>query len=65
VESAVVGQRYGKAYGLHYKVRCDAMAHAVWVAEDRRRRRTGIARRRRGPLARRPWPRAERDRRLH
>ncbi|CAD6550097.1 hypothetical protein LMG28727_05093 [Paraburkholderia kirstenboschensis] len=24
VESVVVGQRYGKAYGLHYKVRCDA-----------------------------------------
>ncbi|RDJ99941.1 putative glycolipid-binding domain-containing protein [Paraburkholderia lacunae] len=24
VESAVVGQRYGKAYGLHYKVRCDS-----------------------------------------
>jgi len=24
VESAVVGQRYGKAYGLHYVVRCDA-----------------------------------------
>ncbi|ANB75521.1 transcriptional regulator [Paraburkholderia phytofirmans OLGA172] len=23
VESVVVGQRYGKAYGLHYKVRCD------------------------------------------
>ncbi|EEA03125.1 protein of unknown function DUF1089 [Burkholderia sp. H160] len=24
VESVVVGQRYGKAYGLHYAVRCDA-----------------------------------------
>ena len=24
VESVVVGQRYGKAYGLHYTVRCDA-----------------------------------------
>ncbi|NPT36819.1 putative glycolipid-binding domain-containing protein [Paraburkholderia xenovorans] len=23
-ESVVVGQRYGKPYGLHYKVRCDA-----------------------------------------
>jgi hypothetical protein len=23
VESVVVGQRYGKAYGLHYTVRCD------------------------------------------
>jgi len=24
VESALVGQRYGKPYGLHYTVRCDA-----------------------------------------
>ncbi|WP_144137554.1 putative glycolipid-binding domain-containing protein [Paraburkholderia sp. BCC1884] len=24
VESVVVGQRYGKTYGLHYTVRCDA-----------------------------------------
>ncbi|MGF6289207.1 hypothetical protein QFZ98_001040 [Paraburkholderia youngii] len=24
VESVVIGQRYGKAYGLHYTVRCDA-----------------------------------------
>ncbi|HZZ09229.1 MAG TPA: putative glycolipid-binding domain-containing protein [Paraburkholderia sp.] len=24
VESVVVGQRYGKSYGLHYAVRCDA-----------------------------------------
>jgi hypothetical protein len=24
VESVVVGQRYGRAYGLHYTVRCDA-----------------------------------------
>ena len=23
VESVVVGQRYGKSYGLHYEVRCD------------------------------------------
>jgi hypothetical protein len=31
VESALVGQRYGNAYGLHYKVRCDAQWHTRYA----------------------------------
>lgn len=31
VESAVVGQRYGKAYGLHYKVYCDSQWRTTYA----------------------------------
>jgi hypothetical protein len=31
VESVLVGQRYGKAYGLHYKVRCDAQWRTTYA----------------------------------
>jgi hypothetical protein len=31
VESAVVGQRYGKGYGLYYRVRCDPRWHVTYA----------------------------------
>lgn len=30
-ESVVVGQRYGKAYGLYYRVRCDPRWHVTYA----------------------------------
>ena len=47
VESAVVGQRYGKGYGLYYRVHCDPqLARQLRIPQNGWRRRSGTARRR-------------------